>query len=643
MIDKRTRKLQQTTNEQILTCVNSKADISFERNKASFSSKDLELLLVEDDEEYKLRKKCLSILKEDPMFFKYDRYFLSREHLYKKTLSMQLRIHELASKMENRVAAAKIMNELIDEPGALDMHSGMFIPTIMNEGNNEQKNYWLPLALDTKLIGTYAQTELGHQIETTATFDVISDEFIIHSPSITSTKWCSGGMGKTATHVIIIAQLFINERNHGPHSFIVQIRHLSNHQPLQGIKVGDIGNQFGCNAADNGYIRFDHLRIPRNNMLMKNFKVSQDGTYHISPNIHKISCFRKVDVIMNASLHLKKVLTIAIRYNSIKINKFESKNIDCQHNQRTLFPLLSTAFALHFTGKAMKQSYYACEQNDSNTLQEINTTTCGLKAVSTWKTKHGIELSMISCGSHALTQLSCFPHTIANYNSQLFYEGDNNILCLETCQYLVKAKSQAISGHKLSGYCVYMNKSVQDSSSIDVNNTNYSNISKYIDAFEYRINSLLNENTSQENIIDSIEIVKAHCEYVILTEFVKGVNDIPKSKQNILIILYKLISLYALTIIEENIGYFVIANYFNKQQVKYISNEINRLLKEIRPEAVSLVDSFGFDDYYLNSALGKYDGDVYNELYNWIRKGPTNRSEYGMGYNELLKPRISKL
>ena len=35
------------------------------------------------------------------------------------------------------------------------------------------------------------------------------------------------------------------------------------------------------------------------------------------------------------------------------------------------------------------------------------------------------------------------------------------------------------------------------------------------------------------------------------------------------------------------------------------------LLAAVRPDAVALVDAFGYDDYLLNSALGRKDGDVY--------------------------------
>ena len=40
----------------------------------------------------------------------------------------------------------------------------------------------------------------------------------------------------------------------------------------------------------------------------------------------------------------------------------------------------------------------------------------------------------------------------------------------------------------------------------------------------------------------------------------------------------------------------------------------NELLLELRPDAVALVDSFGIEDYQLNSCLGRSDGDVYRAL-----------------------------
>lgn len=44
-----------------------------------------------------------------------------------------------------------------------------------------------------------------------------------------------------------------------------------------------------------------------------------------------------------------------------------------------------------------------------------------------------------------------------------------------------------------------------------------------------------------------------------------------------------------------------------------------------RKDAVPLVDAFDFTDQNLNSALGSYDGQVYQRLYEWAQKSPTNK------------------
>jgi len=43
--------------------------------------------------------------------------------------------------------------------------------------------------------------------------------------------------------------------------------------PVAGVTVGDIGPKFGYDTNDNGFLRFDHVRIPREHMLMKNAQV----------------------------------------------------------------------------------------------------------------------------------------------------------------------------------------------------------------------------------------------------------------------------------------------------------------------------------------------------------------------------------
>ena len=42
------------------------------------------------------------------------------------------------------------------------LNRGMFIPTIMSQGTEEQKEKWAKPALKNEILGTYAQTEMGH-------------------------------------------------------------------------------------------------------------------------------------------------------------------------------------------------------------------------------------------------------------------------------------------------------------------------------------------------------------------------------------------------------------------------------------------------------------------------------------------------
>lgn len=51
--------------------------------------------------------------------------------------------------------------------------------------------------------------------------------------------------------------------------------------------------------------------------------------------------------------------------------------------------------------------------------------------------------------------------------------------------------------------------------------------------------------------------------------------------------------------------------HFAEKQAKAAREAQYQLLRDIRPNAVALVDGFGFEDYMLNSALGRKDGDVY--------------------------------
>lgn len=69
------------------------------------------------------------------------------------------------------------------------------------------------------------------------------------------------------------------------------------------------------------------------------------------------------------------------------------------------------------------------------------------------------------------------------------------------------------------------------------------------------------------------------------------------------------------------------AGLLSVPQVLQISVRIKELLSQLRPNAVALVDSFDHHDRKLNSVLGRYDGNVYENMFEWARRSPLNATE----------------
>jgi len=719
-IDERTKLLQDQVSLEIKkTARDPKEDLRKERLRATFDANELEKLLAGGKKNLLLRKTIAEVLTNDKVFKnKREKYSWTREELYLRTLEKYLEIPRVAREVlirttrtngeknhnhqemtkkqstQDVIAIARIVREFIDEPGGLDLHLGMFIPTIQGQGTEQQKKYWIPKCVNLEIVGTYAQTELGHGtfirgLETTCTYDKNTKEFIVHSPTLTATKWWPGGLGKTSTHAIVMARLFVpnllfssslgDEKfvDKGIHAFVVQIRSTKNHMPLSGIQCGDIGDKMGYNAVDNGFLRFDHVRIPKDSMLMGHSKVLDDGTY-VEPPVKKAAygtmVFVRSDIVMNAALYMKKAVTIALRYNLVrrqsnadaKNGNLETQVLDYQHSQRTLFPILASAFAFHCTSDFMRRMYFEflkrsqSEQKDFEALPELHATSSGLKAFCSWKTKDAIESCRLTCGGHGYIGNAGFGTTFASYAPNVTYEGDNNVLCLQTSRYLLKTmralqEKLVVTSVKLVGQMRYLSEGGNSFTSRLGHEVGIRDEDSLMRAYEHRAWRLCSQATARAgtisvdeamrtDMVSWIRVAKAHCALVVLSNFFDGIKEAKKlqvSKETILV-LQRLATLHALCGMEDELGDWLEDGYFDSSQCQLIRNEIAILLQELRPDAAALSDSLGLDDYFLNSTLGSKDGDVYERLYEAAQNAPFNKSHKPPGYDDLLWPRFNK-
>ena len=654
-----------------------------ERKNASFKVDELTDILNGGKEQTKRRKFLESVISKDPEDL-HQLYNYSRAESLKHHVSEFVRIHKPYKNFKPSREDICIMAEISIGYGSLNNSHGIFISTIYGQGNEEQQRYWTPKLLNFEITGSYAQTELGHGsnvrgLETTAVYDKATDEFILNTPNLTSVKWWPGTLGKVATHCVLYAQLIIDGKEYGVNVFIMQIRD-ENHLPLPGIQLGDLGNKVGDNANDTGFMSLNNVRIPRVNMLSKYRTVNQEGKYvdvvKADPKVHYTTMMTtRANMVTTGAGRLCQAATIAIRYSCVRQQGFvdnksnvsyktqEHKIVDHKIQQYRLFKQLAIGYALKFTGRWMIEQVVQLEGKsfgmikNTDILKEIAASSAGLKSLVTMVATSGAEDLRKCCGGNGYLLQSGIAALCCDYLWQVTAEGDTVILGLLTARHIVNSIGNVVAGKKLTGIMDYFNvlseksfslsdirpKSVQSSSE-------FLNLSYLLNWFKYRsiernynitmeYNNLLKKMSKEEawNICsnDLLKASHSHCYFIIMQTFMTKIKEITCQKiQNVLT---RLCALFALTnILDENWGDTIELNQF-----RYIKTCISNLLTEIRPDCIPLVDAFDYPDNVLKSSIGRYDGNVYEALFDSAQKSVLNRTDPFEGYKEHLKPHLN--
>ncbi|XP_051874078.1 peroxisomal acyl-coenzyme A oxidase 2-like isoform X2 [Pristis pectinata] len=554
---------------------------------------------------------------------------------------------------------------------AFRIHSAVFIPTIIGLGTDAQIAKWVPLAKDYRIIGTYAQTELGHGtnlrgLETTATFDTSSQDFLLNTPKVSSIKWWPGDLARAANHAVVLAQLYTKGVCHGMHAFIVQIRSLVDHSVLPGIKIGDIGPKMGFEQVDNGYLMMQNVRVPRENMLSRYSRVTSDGSYikEGSDRINYISMvFTRVKLISRELIPaLSKACVIAIRYSvvrrqsELKPGEKEAKILDYQTQQQKLLPQLATIFALYFMSLSLEAF---CNQvnlqiktkRDLSSLLELHALSAGLKALASESCSAGVETCRRACGGHGYSMFSGLPSLYSRVVASCTYEGENTVMLLQTARFLMKCLARLDCGQPLPQSVSYLSEPISSYCSAK-EKTDFFKPFLYTEAYKHRaqrlikdsgdkLQSLLQSGVEQYVAwnITSVQLARtsvAHCHYTVVKNFVEAMEGL-KPEPEIQQVIKRLCDLYALTGILANAGDFLCDGYITGKQLDLLTSSQLDLLALIRKDAVSIVDAFDYPDQQLNSAIGNYDGYAYQHLFEWAQKAPSN-AKVDPVYEKYLKP-----
>jgi acyl-CoA oxidase len=373
-----------------------------------------------------------------------------------------------------------------------------------------------------------------------------------------SAKWWIGGLGVVATHALVQASLFINSKLYGPHLFIVPVRSPVDMSPLPNVQVGEIGSKaFGGFASiDNGYARFNKVRIPRQNMLQRYAQVSSEGIYtHAKQERMSYGSMvtLRVAVVNNEAWNLARALTIAVRYTNVRRQfsanggKKEDQVITYSSVKYRLFPLLGVCFAYIFAAKGLIGAYIQMlselnTQGESSLLAEVHALSSGLKPCSTWDCLAGVEECRKACGGHGFSAYAGIGHIWANGVASQTYEGaiprqpilltlgDNYVISQQTARACLKYLQNPTSLPPTAEYFGQPRASVIEISSA----ANWKDETVQLEVLQARarkavmtLAALLQQGTPWKDLnMDCVAVSRAHVEVFVLRTFVSTIASL---------------------------------------------------------------------------------------------------------------------
>jgi acyl-CoA oxidase len=526
---------------------------------------------------------------------------------------------------------------------------GLFGGAVLLLGTKRHHDAYLRDLIAGRLMGCFAMTETGHgsnvqSLGTVASYDPETDELVVTTPDEDARKDYIGNAAEHADVAVVFAQLEVGGESHGVHAFIVPLR--SGGRLLPGVRVEDDGLKMGLNGVDNGRLWFDHVRIPRDNLLNRFADVMDDGRYE-SPieNPHK-RFFTTIGTLVQgrvcvggAGINAAKVaLAIAVRY-AVRRRQFNATSseqeevlLDYGLHQRRLLPLLAHTYALHFAQEVvalrLHEVFSGEGDEDEIARRELESRAAGTKALGTWHATRTIQECREACGGAGYLAVNRFAALKADTDVFTTFEGDNNVLLQLVAKGLLtdyasdfedldqlgmvrfvagqalEAVVERTAAHKMlerikdalpGGDDEWDEEAGLRDSSYHLAMLRFREehtLSGVARRLKRGIDDGLNPgevfSRAQDHVIAT---ARGHVDRLVLEAFVDKVRGLPESDERTALTL--VCDLHALSVIEGDRAWFMEHGRLTAARSKAITREVNELCRRLRPLAVELVDAFG--------------------------------------------------
>lgn len=527
---------------------------------------------------------------------------------------------------------------------------GLFGGAVENLGTERHHRAYVEKIIDLELLGCFAMTETGHgsdvqALETTATYDPATEEFVIDSPTGTARKDYIGGAAETATIAAVFAQLITQGESHGVHCLLVPIRDAQGND-LPGVTTSDCHYKGGLPGVDNGRIVFDQVRVPRENLLNRYADVEPDGSYRSSIESDGRRFFTMIGTLIrgrvsvggSAGAAARVALDIATRY-GLQRRQFGAPGddgtehevliLDYLAHQRRLFPLIARSYALQFAQNELVgrcHDLQTADDPDAEEQRELEARAAGLKAANTWHASRAIQEAREACGGAGYMAENRLIALRADTDVFTTFEGDNHVLTQLVAKQLLTAYADDIAGMSPVDWVRFAAETVgdrvlkrtaaetiiqtivdsrQDSEEEGSLFNRGTQVHMFEDREQYLLTSVarrLKAKAEEMSDFDAFNAVQdhvlhaaaAHIDRVVLEAFVAGIESCPDDGARELLEL--VCDLYALSVIEDDKAWYIEHRYLSTERAKAVTRGINDRCRKLRPHAQTLVDGFGIPE-----------------------------------------------